>query len=438
MVEPLPPLRALSIPCEVEDGLSAAHVLDELSVYLECANEQQAVLGFGALLEVRSTAPSDVWPQVELITNAGATLEPLDGLSAHVPGPWFGGMAFDVRRSSAASEWAGFGLGRWIAPRLLLWRSPVSGWVLTRLLLPHDSSADARVELSQCRQLLQNVREPLGELTTVAILTRSGSDSYLQTVAAALKAIESGELLKVMVARGMDVLSPSPFVITLVLNRLRGHFPSCTTFLFRAPDGACFLGASPERLCRIADGHVQTEALAGTSRPEAAEALLHSDKDLREHAVVVEGIQKALAPLCTRVDTPPGPQLKRLPNVAHLHTPLRGTLQATASAASVIRALHPTPSVGGTPREQALRFLETHEGLARGWYAGPVGSFGAGKAELFVALRCALVQGCTARVYVGAGIVRGSTPSAELTETGLKARVLLGALNVQETESASR
>jgi len=93
--------------------------------------------------------------------------------------------------------------------------------------------------------------------------------------------------------------------------------------------------------------------------------------------------------------------------------------------------------VGGAPRARALEFLREHEGLDRGWYAGAVGWLGAGRADLRVALRCVLVRNELAQIFVGAGIVAGSDPSSEWTETVVKAQVALAALGVEEVRRAS-
>ena len=63
--------------------------------------------------------------------------------------------------------------------------------------------------------------------------------------------------------------------------------------------------------------------------------------------------------------------------------------------------------------------------------AGLVGWAGPDRAELAVALRCALVRGPHARLFVGAGIVEGSSAAAEWDETELKAQALLDALGVE-------
>src|SRR6185369_7797404 len=109
----------------------------------------------------------------------------------------------------------------------------------------------------------------------------------------------------------------------------------------------------------------------------------------------------------------------------HLHTPLRGRLAPGGGLLELAGRLHPTPAVGGRPRAAALRFIRTHEGLDRGWYAGPVGWIDArGDGEMVVALRSALVRsdegGGSATLFAGCGIMGESDPIAEQAESELK------------------
>jgi isochorismate synthase EntC len=100
---------------------------------------------------------------------------------------------------------------------------------------------------------------------------------------------------------------------------------------------------------------------------------------------------------------------------------------------AVLRALHPTPAVGGLPRDVALRFLSEREPVERGWYAGPVGWVSsAGDAEIAVGIRSALLEGDVAYLFAGAGIVQASDPEAEYLETEDKFGRLSSALGVEE------
>ena len=260
---------------------------------------------------------------------------------------------------------------------------------------------------------------------------------YRGVVARALQRIEAGEFEKIVLARAQDLVAPVPLHPLVMLNGLRQRFPECYAFSFAQGRGPSFIGASPERLVRVSQGTLETEALAGSIRRGAtasedaalAGALVRSEKDRREHQQVVDDIMARLTPLGIAPQAPAQPSLRRLANVQHLHTPVSGTLPANTRLLDVVGAMHPTPAVGGAPRTAAVARIRELEGFPRGLYAGALGWVNArGGGEFFVGIRSALVEGSTARVYAGAGIVAGSTPEKEFAETELKFKAMRDAL----------
>jgi menaquinone-specific isochorismate synthase len=261
--------------------------------------------------------------------------------------------------------------------------------------------------------------------------------AYAGAVASAVARIGRLDLEKIVLARAKDVRASGHFHPLRILNGLRQRFPDCTAFSVANGKGQSFIGASPESLLRVAGGVVLTEALAGsagrgaTASEDAAlgSSLLHSEKDLREQRIVLDGIVGRLGPLGLRMTHPERPSLKRLSNVQHLHTPVEAPLPEGVSLLEMLGALHPTPAVGGMPRERALPLIAELEAFPRGLYGGALGWVEAGGAgEFFVGLRSALVEGSSARLYAGAGIVAGSSPERELAETELKFRAMQDAL----------
>jgi menaquinone-specific isochorismate synthase len=260
---------------------------------------------------------------------------------------------------------------------------------------------------------------------------------YLATVRRGLERIAAGEFKKIVLARAIDLSANRPLHPLTVLNGLRQRFPECYAFSAANGAGQSFIGASPERLLRVSQGKVETEALAGSARRGAGAsedaalgaALLRSEKDLREHSHVIESITRRLEPLGVRLEAGAATAVRKLANVQHLHTPMRGVLPEGVRLLDVLAVLHPTPAVGGTPREAAVARIRELEGFPRGLYAGALGWINSrGGGEFFVGLRSALIDGERARVYAGAGIVAGSEPGRELAETELKFQALLAAL----------
>jgi menaquinone-specific isochorismate synthase len=267
--------------------------------------------------------------------------------------------------------------------------------------------------------------------------SRSEIGDYRATVANAVDRIATGEFKKIVLARAQDIRADQALHPLEMLNGLRQRFPDCYSFSFTQGHGPSFIGASPERLVRVSKNVLETEALAGSMRrgesasedAALANALLASDKDRREQQEVLDDIVARLGPLGLKAEFPAKPQLRRLANVQHLQTPVRAVLPPSVRLLDVLAALHPTPAVGGSPRDAAVARIRELEGFPRGLYAGALGWLNPrGGGEFFVGLRSALVEGATARVYAGAGIVAGSTPEKEFAETELKFKAMLDAL----------
>jgi isochorismate synthase len=341
------------------------------------------------------------------------------------PGLWFGAIAFDPSRP----VWPGFSPVRFAVPEVIVWEH--GGRQFVAVLAPEGGATRAGLQsrLDHVRRALDDeAAAPSAEAETCprAVPYQNGRAHWASLVDRALERIHAGELSKVVVARSIDV-EALPRSAT-VLGRLERAYPSCRTFYLRGDAGAAFLGATPENFCSIDGSRLRTEALAGSARPGDADALLASAKDLREHQWVVDHIVSALRGIADEVQAAPAAVVRELATVAHLQTPISARLRSGIGVADVVAALHPTPAVGGVPAAAAARFLGEHERLDRGLYAGLVGFIGPGRAELAVALRCALVEHGIARLFLGAGIVDGSSAESEWVETQLKARALLDAL----------
>ncbi len=263
------------------------------------------------------------------------------------------------------------------------------------------------------------------------------SGGFARAVTQAVGEIAEGRYAKVVLARALDLVAGQDFDPLETLARLRERFPNCHSFSFRAHGVASFIGATPERLVRLSGGQARTEAIAGSAPrgTNAAEdaalasSLLGSDKDRREHSFVLDSIKRRLASLGLEAQPDSAPRLLRLPNVQHLHTPVKVVVPPGTHLLDLASALHPTPAVGGSPRAAAAEAILRLEPFPRGLYAGAVGWFNhRGEGELVVAIRSALVEGGKARVYAGAGIVPGSDPAKEERETAMKMQAMLAAL----------
>jgi menaquinone-specific isochorismate synthase len=262
-------------------------------------------------------------------------------------------------------------------------------------------------------------------------------DHFERAVATALERIEAGRYEKIVLARALDIAATQVFEPLQTLNQLRQQFPNCHAFSVANGQGQSFIGVTPERLFAKHGDRIITEALAGSAPrggtaaedAQLARALMESEKDGREHRAVIDAIQRRLAGLGVCLEATSRPRLLPLANVQHLLTPMEGRVPPGCSQFEIETALHPTPAVGGTPRDAAVADIASLEKFERGLYAGSLGWVDCqSNGERVVAIRSALMEGARARLYAGAGIVAGSNPLREKQETTLKLQAMLKAL----------
>tara|TARA_R100000963_G_C4644907_1_gene108936 strand:+ start:589 stop:1596 length:1008 start_codon:yes stop_codon:yes gene_type:complete len=261
--------------------------------------------------------------------------------------------------------------------------------------------------------------------------------NWVHSVETATDLIKAEEFKKIVLARELNVQLQEPVSDTRLLNHLRNQYPDCYSFLISQDGSSSFIGSTPERLASFHDREVLTEGLAGSiSRGKTASEdavleheLLHSQKDLSEHAFVLDAIEENLERYSDVVDHPLSPGVKKLSNVQHLYTPVHARIKKGVSRTEVLSKLHPTPAVGGYPREAAMPYISKLEHFDRGWYAAPIGWINAnGEGEFVVAIRSGLIKSNEVRFFAGCGIVEDSNPQKEWDETNLKFIPMLTAL----------
>jgi isochorismate synthase len=360
---------------------------------------------------------------------------------------FFGGLAF-APGAGEDPPWSELADGAFVLPR---WTYAV---LRDRATLTLALGADDPRDLAAIDDELESIVATVTGDTSLEGVPAIGSwqlsqldvESWTRMVAAAQDRLARGELQKVVVARRSEVPIATRLRDVSVLARLCRELVDCTCFAFRGRE-ATFLGATPETLFTKRGDVVETEALAGTIRSIGTDfprlrvqtdKILASEKDLHEHAVVVDEIAAAIGRLGGVLGERAAPRPRKVRNIIHLHTPLRATLPAEATAIDLLAALHPTPAVGGMPTRAATEFIAEIEPARRGWYAGPVGWIDRrGDARFCIAIRSGLIAHPTAYVYAGAGIMSQSDPEAEYAETGLKQMPMMLALGVDSASLRS-
>lgn len=325
------------------------------------------------------------------------------------------------------------------------WQVSVQGsrcLVVANLTIHAGSQLESTVD--ELFQTLQTIRSTNYNLAGPAIDNQtflklqhvSQPQHFKWAVMSALESIHGNVLDKIVLAHAVDIVSPLPFRPVDSLHNLRRLYPDCYIFATGNGNGQQFIGASPERLISLRDRQLITDALAGSAPrgkttcedAHLANRLLNSTKEMHEHQVVIEFITRQLCQLGLTPTSHPL-RLLQLSNIQHLQTPIQAKVPAHIHLLDAVAELHPTPAVAGVPRAIACEHIQRYERFERSLYAAPIGWVDhRGNGEFAVGIRSALIDGCHARLYAGAGIVAGSDPERELAEVQLKLQALLAAL----------
>lgn len=349
---------------------------------------------------------------------------------------YFGGFCFNAGEEQE-SIWHEFSSFSFVLPLVQLTRENNKHTLSCHLWL--ECSDKIREKISAIIATLHRI-VPAGDCSAIKLPEVQNTSCYpdkhrwKEQCEKALKTFESGELEKIMLARQTVLEFSSSFSPLLFLL----HYPypqnPIYRFYFEPVEHHAFFSFTPERLYRRDGKTLLTEALAGTCSKEsrdgsdihASEALLNSEKDIREHNFVREMIYDELLKICSNIDMEEEVQVLQLHRLAHLYTRCAATLKPEfAHDSAILQLLHPTPAVGGVPKKPILQHIMELEPFSRGWYAGPVGWVSRDASEFCVAIRSALVNGRFASLYSGAGIVKGSDPALEWEEIEQKIGDLL-------------
>ena len=415
------------------------------AAYWERPQDAAVLVGMGAAQQItlQGIAPS-AWVFGEASREWQRLMVGARTSGAGAAGPLLlGGFAFDPLRPTTEA-WNGFPAGLLTLPCILYRQAGGLATVTYSVVLPpgmvterafrslRDTWFSARAE-ARAGSTPDRLQPPT---PNPQFSERSASDPWQRLVADAAQEVQAGQLEKVVLARQLRLPADTVVDAASALTRLRAGTTSGLLFAI-ASGGRCFLGATPERLVRLQSATVTTAALAGSRRRGATtmedaaleQELLRSNKDRWEHAIVVRELTDGLT--AAGVVLPPTPRsvVMKLGTVQHLYTPLSGTVDGDCTILDLLERLHPTPAVGGYPRSDALAWIRRHEGIDRGWYAGPVGWIDAeGDGDFAVGIRSALLDRYGATLYAGCGIMGDSRPEDEFAESELKLRPMLAAL----------
>ncbi len=267
-------------------------------------------------------------------------------------------------------------------------------------------------------------------------VNKPDKDSFIRGVQKAKNYIAAGDIIQVVPSRRVSCqMHEHPLEVYRALRRIN---PSPYMYFLRDKQ-THVIGSSPEMLVRLESGRAETRPIAGT-RPRYADPVqearvekefLKDKKERAEHVMLVDLSRNDLGRVCRpgTVQVSDFMKVERYSHVMHLVSSVTGRLQPGKDAFDLFRASFPAGTLSGAPKIRAMEIIEELEKSRRGIYGGAVGYFSyTGNMDMAIAIRTILLQGRTAHVQAGAGIVADSVPEKEFQETQNKSAAMIAAL----------
>lgn len=354
----------------------------------------------------------------------------------------FGGFSFDPLKEKTAL-WSKYSAALFHLPKYMLTIIKGEAYFTTNLVCTQHDDLSLFDKVMKERQevlSLSNHKPVLAKLEIKEIVEMN-PEAWKQTITEVVHDFVGSELKKVVLARELRLHFTDVIQAESVLKNLLDEQRDSFTFAFES-NGDCFIGASPERLVKKDGASLFSACLAGSigrgATPEEdgklGDELLNDQKNLIEHQYVVDMIKAAMQETCDEVILPDQPELMKMKYIQHLYTPVIGKNREGTSILHLVNRLHPTPALGGLPKQAAVDKIREVEQLDRGLYAAPLGWLDyRGNGEFAVAIRSGLIQGNEASLFAGCGIVADSNAESEYKETSIKFRPMLAALGGEKS-----
>ena len=267
-------------------------------------------------------------------------------------------------------------------------------------------------------------------------LITTPSDDFMMQVNEAKQEMAKDEIHKVVLSKIRVETLTDDFEAGTFFLQLCEKYPHAFVSLVQLPETGCWIGATPEPLLVIEEGKVNTVSLAGTqiATNEEIDSYGWSEKEIEEQGIVTGYVENTLQAMKIENYIKTGPVNYRAANLIHLKTSFEfEEIELGNRLGECLKALHPTPSVGGLPKEAARKFILKHEKHDRTYYSGFLGPVNINtKSNLFVNLRCLQLFKKQFVLYSGAGITTSSIAENEWEETENK---MLTMMNAMETPS---
>ncbi|WP_020007434.1 isochorismate synthase [Salinicoccus albus] len=351
----------------------------------------------------------------------------------------FGGTRFDDKDTT--DEWNDYAMVEFHLPK---WQFDLVNRELFYSIRISDVDIESILtDIHSELKAIDSAETPAPEKPEINMEKDIFPSAWKQLVDQAVDVLNDEDFRKVVLARQRLITFKTPAEPLYLLKRLDDEEGTYTVYYEK--NKSAFISKSPEKLFHVKDDNLITNAVAGSSErtgdvtrdEEQVSFLMADEKNRYEHELVRESIVSDLEPYSDEVKYSPDPNIMENKYIYHLHTPIEAVLNEKTGVFELLDAIHPTPAVGGLPKDKAREYIMAEEYGTRGLYAAPIGLIHEdNESEFVVAIRSMLVQAKSATLFAGCGIVKGSSSEKEFEETRVKFTPMLNVLEANRDESS--
>ena len=272
----------------------------------------------------------------------------------------FGGKRFDPLKN-IGNEWRTLGDIYFFLPRIHFQKNEGNTF-LTFFFTDADLNSEKRIK----SEIIFEIHRALsfGEKSQVNPYYSfdhqlPGEKEWGRKIKGCLDIFNNGSVGKIVLSRKQIFTSKaqSDLKYQLGKTKIEGNY----IFYFKYSEKDAFLSVSPEKLFSVRNGRIEVDALAGSAPrgksekedKENGDQLLRDQKELNEHRFVSDNIIEGLESLGLRPEFTIAESLMKLPYIQHIHSLITSPMGRHTKVLDIIDALHPTPAVGGAPRQLA-------------------------------------------------------------------------------------
>ena len=298
---------------------------------------------------------------------------------------------------------------------------------------------DESDHLKELEALIENRNFASYNFKTVGECTSTISDEeYKKMVRDGVRHCLRGDVFQVVLSRRFE--QPYQGDDFKVYRSLRSINPSPYLFYFDF-GGFRIFGSSPETHCKIENGRISIDPIAGTAfrtgnvalDKQRVEDLLNDPKENAEHVMLVDLARNDLSRNANNVKVDFYKEVQYYSHVMHLVSRVSGNLENNDNSMKAFIDTFPAGTLSGAPKVRAMQLITELEKHNRGAYGGCIGFIGfTGNVNQAITIRSFVSRGNVLYFQAGAGIVAKSDDERELQEVNSK----LGALKkaIKEAE----